>query len=391
MRRRLGPWHTPRMLPCQRDAFDLPDDIAYFNCAYMAPTLRAARRAAEAALARTSAPWTLSVEDFFSPPERARALFAGLLGASAEDIAIVPSASFGISTAARNLRLGPGRVVLALEEEFPSNYYAWRDLAARDGGDVRLVPRPSDGDWTSAVLEALDEHVAIAALPHCHWSDGGLLDLVRVGAAVRARGAHLVLDVTQSLGALPLDVAQVQPDFLVCAAYKWLLGPYSLGFLYVAPRHHGGTPLDHNWITRAGAEDFSGLVRYADGYQPGARRYDMGERSSFVLLPMALAALEQLQAWTPAAISETLGAITAQLAESAAAYGAQVARPELRARHLLGLGLPEGMARDLAESLQRQQVYVSARGRTLRVAPHLWTRPSDVERLQVALARALRG
>lgn len=377
------------MIPCQREAFELPDDIAYFNCAYMAPTLRAARRAAEAALARTSAPWTISIDDFFAPPERARSLFANLVGASAEDIAIVPSASFGISTAARNLRLGRGRVVLALEEEFPSNVYAWRELAARDGGEVRLVARPADGDWTAAVLEALDDSVAIAALPHCHWSDGGLLDLVRVGAALRARGAHLVLDATQSLGALPLDVTQVQPDFLVCAAYKWLLGPYSLGFLYVAPRHHGGTPIDHNWITRAGAEDFTSLVRYADGYQPGARRYDMGERSSFILLPMAIAALEQLLAWTPAAIAATLAAINDQLAERAVACGAKVARRELRAGHLLGLGLPEGVARSLSESLRRDRVYTSARGQTLRVAPHLWIRPSDVERLAAALARAL--
>lgn len=379
------------MLPCQREVFDLPDDVAYFNCAYMAPTLRAARRAAEAALARTSAPWTVSIDDFFAPPERARALFAKLIGASAADIAIVPSASFGISTAAQNLRLGPGRVVLALEEEFPSNVYAWRELAKRDGGEVRLVSRPADGDWTAAVLAALDERVAIAALPHCHWSDGGLVDLVRVGEAVRARGAHLVLDVTQSLGALPLEVAQVQPDFLVCAAYKWLLGPYSLGFLYAAPRHHQGTPIDHNWITRAGSEDFTGLVRYQDDYQPGARRYDMGERANFVLMPMATAALEQLLEWTPAAIAETLANITGELAERAAAYGAKVARRELRAGHLLGLGLPEGMARSLAESLRREQVYVSARGHTLRVAPHLWTRPADVERLLAALARSLRG
>lgn len=379
------------MLPCQRDAFDLPDDIAYFNCAYMAPTLRAARAAAEAALARTSAPWTIAIDDFFAPPDRARGLFAKLVGASADDIAIVPSASFGISTAANNLRLGPGRTVLALEEEFPSNVYAWRELAARDGGEVRLVARPADGDWTAAVLAALDDSVAIAALPHCHWSDGGLLDLERVGVAVRARGAHLVLDVTQSLGALPLDVARVQPDFLVCAAYKWLLGPYSLGFLYVAPRHQRGAPIDHNWITRAGAEDFAGLVRYQDGYQPGARRYDMGERSSFVLLPMAIAALEQLLAWTPSAIAATLAGITDELAERAAACGAKVARRELRAGHLLGLGLPEGMARSLAESLRREQVYVSARGHTLRVAPHLWIRPRDVERLLAALARALRS
>ena len=107
----------------------------------------------------------------------------------------------------------------------------------------------------------------------------------------------LVVDGTQSVGALPFDVTAIRPDFLVVATYKWLLGPYAAGYLYVAPKHHDGMPIEHNWADRARSEDFTGLVDYRDAFQPGARRYDVGERGNFHLLPMANAALRQLHEW----------------------------------------------------------------------------------------------
>ena len=376
------------MIPCQRHAFDIPDDVAYFNCAYMAPTLKVVRQAAEDALARTSQPWRVTPMDFFAPPERARALFAQLIGATADDVAIVSSASYGISTAAKNLRLRRGQSILLLEGEFPSNVYPWYELARRDGGTLRFVPRPQDGDWTAAILRALDDEVAIAALPHCHWTDGSLVDLARVSPALQERGARLVLDVTQSLGALPLDVTRIKVDFLACAAYKWLLGPNGLSFLYASPEHHNGDPLDYNWINRERSEDFAGLVNYREGYQAGARRYDVGERSSFVLIPMAIAALEQLLAWTPEAIMDTLGAVTDELAARLLPLGVHSLPAPLRARHILGVQFAEGGERMAAmvEQLRARKVFVSVRGQTARLAPHLWTNQQDVERLLAAVA-----
>ena len=203
----------------------------------------------------------------------------------------MPAASYGVSTAARNVPLAPGRQVLLLQEQFPSNVYPWRERARECGAEVRTLPRPEDDDWTRCILEALDERVAVAALPHVHWTDGALVDLERVGARCREIGAMLVVDGTQSVGALPFDAAAVQPDFLVVATYKWLLGPYAAGYLYVAPKHHDGIPIEHNWADRARSEDFTGLVDYRDAFQPGARRYDVGERGNFHLLPMANAAL----------------------------------------------------------------------------------------------------
>src|SRR5580700_2050126 len=301
------------MIPCQRHLFDIPNDVAYLNCAYMSPLMKPALEAGFAGLTRKTHPWELTADKFFTGSEDFRATAAQLIGASADDIAIVPSASYGIATAARNLPVKKGQSILVLAEQFPSNYYAWQRLAEETGAALKVVPWPEDHDWTAAVLHSLTADVAIAALPHVQWTSGGRLDLVRIGGACRKVGAALALDLTQSLGALPVSVRDVQPDFAVAASYKWLLGPYSTGLLYVAPKWQGGRPLEENWIQRANASDFASLM-YTENYDAGARRFDMGERSNFALLPAAMRAMRQLLEWKVAQVSETVGALNRQLA-----------------------------------------------------------------------------
>lgn len=377
------------MIPSQRHLFDLPDDVAYLNCAYMAPLMHAVIEAGREGVGRKARPWKISPRDFFEDSERARARFAQIIGASAADVALVPAVSYGVAVAARNVHVEKGQRILVLADQFPSHVYAWRELARQQGAEVVAIDRPAEGGFTGAVLAAIDERTAVAALPHCRWTDGALLDLVRIGERCRETGTSLVLDVTQSLGALPLDVATVRPDFLVCAAYKWLLGPYSIGFLYAASQHHDGEPLEHGWITRAGSEDFAGLVRYRDDFQPGARRYDVGERSNFVLVPMAVAALGQVLDWGVEQIAATLAARTTAIAERAAGLGLDALPPGERAGHYLGLGFPAGVPAGLLEALAREQVHVSVRGSSVRVTPHLYNTDEDVDRLFHALSRAL--
>ncbi|HLL04290.1 MAG TPA: aminotransferase class V-fold PLP-dependent enzyme [Myxococcaceae bacterium] len=369
------------ILPSQRALFELPDDITWLNCAYMSPQLRSVRAAGEMALGRKAHPWTVRAEDFFTEAEALRALFAGLVGAEAEGVALVPSVSYGMAVAAANLRVEAGQRLLVLAEEFPSNLYPWRELAQRSGGSLFTVSRREDGDWTRAVLEAMDERTALVAMPHCHWTDGTWVDLVRVGARAREVGAALVVDATQSLGALPLNVEQVRPDYLVSAGYKWLMGPYSQGYLYVAPRHREGKPLELNWIARKNSEDFARLIDYRDEFQPGARRFDVGERSNFMLVPMAAAALRQLQEWGVDSIQETLRALTRRIAQGAQSLGLEVAPEAHRVGHLVGLRRRGGYAPDVPARLAASNVYVSVRGDNLRVSPHLYNSEADVDRL----------
>jgi selenocysteine lyase/cysteine desulfurase len=369
------------MLPCQRQLFDIPDDVAYLNCAYMSPLMRPVVEAGEAGLARKAHPWDLTPDKFFTGSDQFRTTAAQLLDCPADCVAIVPSASYGIATAARNLPVRKGQSILVLDEQFPSNYYPWQRLGEDCEAALKVVPWPEDNDWTAAVLNALTDEVAVAALPHVQWTSGGRLDLVRIGEACRKIGAALALDLTQSLGALPFSVREVQPDFAVAASYKWLLGPYSIGLLYVAPNRHGGRPLEENWIQRANASDFASLILYTEDYDQGARRFDMGERSNFALLPAAARAMEQLLAWGVPEVSAASGALNRQLAGRTGELGFSAPPEELRAPHYLCLRRKAGIPRELPEILAREKVFVSVRGSSIRVTPHVYNTAGDVERL----------
>jgi selenocysteine lyase/cysteine desulfurase len=229
----------------------------------------------------------------------------------------------------------------------------------------------------------------VVSVPNVHWTDGALVDLARVAAASRDLGARLVIDASQSAGAMPLDVAALRPDFVVCVGYKWLLGPVGRGYLWVAAEHRDGRPLEENWISRAGAEDFAGLVDYRDEYQPGARRYDQGQRTLFELTPMAIAALEQLLAWGVPRISTALSRMTADVAARVAARGLDLRAAEPRGPHMLGLRLPAGSAQRIMPALAAANCFAGLRGTSLRIAPHLHVTPADVDRLVDALAGAV--
>jgi selenocysteine lyase/cysteine desulfurase len=214
---------------------------------------------------------------------------------------------------------------------------------------------------------------------------------VAIGAFCRERGIFLALDVTQSAGAYPIDVRRIQPDFLTAATYKWLLGPYSLGLLYVSERwQREGRPIEHGWIHRKDSENFSRLVDYQDELAPGARRFDVSERSNFALVPGAEAAIRQILEWGVESVSETAGAMTERIAEGARSLGLDSIPREKRGPHYVGLKLPGGPPANLLEVLARRKVYVSVRGSSIRVTPHVYNEPGDVEKLLDALGEALR-
>jgi selenocysteine lyase/cysteine desulfurase len=374
-------------LRSQRDLFEIPEDIVYLNCAYMSPQLRPAREAGERAISRKSRPWEITPDLFFEDAEEIRALFALLVGGDADGVAIVPSVSYGISVAAANVPVREGEKIIILEDQFPSNVYAWRELAERSGARLVTLPRPEDLDWGSALIGEIDADTAVVAVPNCHWTDGSLVDLASVGERVREAGAALVVDAIQSLGAYPFDVSEVRPDFLVAASYKWLLGPYGVGFMYVGEEYREGKPIEHNWINRRGSQDFSGLVAYQDAFQPGARRYDVGERSNFALLPMAAEALRQLLDWGVENVSETIGTLTDLIEEKAGEHGLVTIPKERRARHMIGLMLGPDAPDDLPTRLTTHNIYVSVRGPSVRVSPHLYNTELDVHRLFDVLER----
>jgi selenocysteine lyase/cysteine desulfurase len=375
------------IIPNQRHRFDMARDVHYLNCAYMSPLSDTVRAALSTGAAKKAQPWTYKPADFFGLAEDFRSSAATLLGTQADNIAIIPSVSYALAVAAKNLPLKAGQSVVVLADQFPSNLYIWRERAKETGADIATVQRDVTLGWTAAVLDAISPNTAIVAVPHNHWADGGLLDLVAIGEKCRSVGAALVLDLTQSLGALPFDIASVQPDFCVSACYKWMMGPYGIGALYVAPKYHKGQPIEHNWVNRAGAQDFSRLTDYTNDFQPGARRYDMGEKSNPPLLLAAKAGIDMLIEWGVDAVSATLAAKTNAIADAARGIGIIADDIGMRAPHFLSLRFSDGVPDGLTDRLASANVFVSLRGTSLRVTPHVYNDYAD----SAALIAALKG
>ncbi len=379
-------------LDCREDEFSLPGDLHYLNCAYMSPLARTVERAGLEGFRRLRVPTRIASSDFFTESDELRRAFAELVESDAADrVAIVPSVSYGVALAAENLEVEAGQNLVLAEDQFPSNVYAWTRLAEEHGLELRIVGAGADAAgggpgraerWNERLLEAVDSATAGVALPHVHWTDGTRFDLEAMGRRCRDVGAALVVDGTQSVGALPFDMDRIRPDALVCAGYKWMLGPYSIGTTYLGPRFDDAVPLEETWLGRKGSENFGGLVDYEDEYQPGAARHDMGERSNPVTVPMQTAGIRLLLDWGVERIQGYCRDLVRPVTEEASALGMSVEDEEWRSSHLFGLRLPADARPDeLAEELKREDVVVSVRGDALRVSPHLYNDRRDVEAL----------
>lgn len=372
-----------------RAEFEIPRDICYLNACYMTPQPRCVVEGTIRGATRRSQPWTITPPDFFNEVETLRAAFARQVGCSPDNIAIVPSASYGVACAANNLPIKDGGIILALNDQFPSNYYAWRRQSLSSGAEFHVVNKEKEQSWADAVLEAIKCHgssIELATLEGHHWASAGFVDLEIVIPALREVGARVVLDLTQSIGAYPIDISQLAPDFMVAAGYKWQFCPYGVAFLYVNDRYFDGVPIEEPWMGRDGAEDFSRLADFTDIYQPGARRFDTGEKSSFSNIAGALAALRQLEEWGIGTIAETLAATNERIADILAGCGFEITAVEDRAPHFQGARLPAIDPRNLAARLIDNGIYASVRGDYLRIAPHLYTDDEDLARLEEVLA-----
>ncbi len=384
------------MLTCQKHLFSLPADITYLNSAYMGPLSLQTQEASARGLQWRAVPSAITARDFFEPAERVRSLAARLVNANTESTAIIPNVAWGTAIVAHNLHPRAGQNVVLLDEQFPSNVLPWRKWTEL-GVELRYVAAPKGVDldqrasaWSDAVLHAIDQNTALVAIEQAHWTDGSLFDLVAIGRAARAVGAMYLVDVTQTIGAYPLDVQQIGADALIAHCYKSMLCHYGLGFMVLSERMLRGQPVEQSWLLRKNAEDFSRLVDYQDEYAPGARRFDTSVRANPVLILALEAALEQANAWGAAGITEYTRAISREFCKALPELGLRAADETTRAGNIYGLHaqIPLDLEK-VRRSLAEQNVFVSVRGSAIRVSPHVFNDESDLERLYVALKDAL--
>ena len=379
------------MLPSQRALFDIPEHVCYLNAAAVGPLPRAVKAAGEVGVARKAQPWAIEPGNAQRQFERARAAAARLINADPDDVALISSVSYGIATAGKVLTVPRGSRVLLLQDDHSSPVLEWLGRAEAQGFIVEVVPRPDDGDWTTALLAAIDRRgappVGMASISSVHWADGGVVDLDRVAAALRAHDARFVIDATHGVGVMNIDVRSLDPDFLVFPTYKWVLGPYGRAFLYVARRWHDGVPIEQAGSQRRAISSERAPYLRDTAYVTNARRYDMGERDHYISLEMASIGMEMVAGWGSEAIIERLRLLTDRLADGLRNSGLLVSDRGVRAPHILSLRFPGGMPDDLIARLEAENVFVSPRLGLIRISPHVYNDEADVDRFVEVLRR----
>ncbi len=376
------------MLTNQRKKFSLPANSTYLNCSYMSPLLKEVEKAGIEGMKRKRNPATISPDNFFDQTEILRDEYAKLINVKEpKRIVVIPSVSYGLANVSKNLKADHSHNIVIAGEQFPSNVYPWLSIQKERGVNLRTVLAPSvlkdrGKIWNERILDAIDSNTRMVALGNVHWADGTKFDLIEIRKRSRDVGALLVIDGTQSVGALPFDVSKIQPDALVCGGYKWLLGPYSIGLAYYGNYFDGGTPVEENWMNRKFSEDFSALILYQDEYQPSSLRYEVGEHSNFILVPMLIASIKQLNKWTPENIQQYCAKITHKPIELLRNEGFWIEDENYRGHHLFGMRLPQGTDIEKVKlALQKNKISVSVRGDAIRVASHLYNSESDLMKL----------
>lgn len=387
--------NTQPMLECQRALFDIPREVCFLNAAAWAPLPISSVETGRAGVARKAQPWKLDADLQQEQCEAARRAAAALIGADADDVAIIPSISYGVAVASRSLNLPAGSRVIVLADDHSSPVLEWTAQGEGNNMSVRTVAAGPDGDWTAALLEAIEEEgpdgLALVSVSSVHWADGGLVDMDAVAAAVRRWGAALLVDATHAVGVVDMDVRRIDPDFLLFPTYKWLLGPYGRAFLYIARRRQEAIPLEQTMSgrRRVRAEDD---VYFTDlSYQPDARRFDMGQRDFFISLDMARNGMELVHGWGRQAVQNRLEMLTGRLADGLAESDlpVSVSSPDVRSPHILCVSFDGGMPDGLAATLKAKNVHVAPRLGRLRVAPHVYNDEADCDRFVEAMGEAL--
>lgn len=377
--------------PADSDAFLADEGFLYLDCAAQGPRLRRVHDAAMAAMELTARPWNPPPVTPHVLREQLRQRLARLFDNEADAVALVPSAAYGLATAARNLPLGPGDEVLVLDGQFPSNLLCWQQRCADVGARLRGVHRDAGQDWTAAVIAAIEDTpgLRVAALPQVRWDDGATLDLDRICALLQSRGIALVLDLSQSLGVLPVDLARWRPDFIASVGYKWLLGARGLACLWVAPRWRTqGTPIENHWYGRDAGPEWRFALAPVTPFAAGARRFDAGGLDGLVPLSMALAAIDQVLDWQPRNIAKALKTCTDALDDGLAQAGLSDWQSPGHAPHLTALRPPADRIDAVFAALKQDRIACTHRYGLLRIAPHLHVAPADMARVVEAAARA---
>ncbi len=370
----------------QKDKFQLKEGVSYINCAYMSPLLKSSEEAGFEGMKRKRNPFEVTQEDFFKDVVLAKDAFSRIVNCEAESVAIFPSVSYGFASVLNSFQAKNKKHCILVSNEFPSGYFEAEKWAKKNTAELKVVSPTNSNQrietWNEDILNAINEDTAFVLMSSVHWMDGSIFDLEKIGAKCRLFGAKLLVDGTQTVGALPLDLKKANVDFLVCATYKWLFGPYSSAIGYVSSEFEQGEALEESWMNRSNAVDFSKLADYGNTYFPGAAKFNVGETNDFIKIPMLVNSFEQILDWKVSEIQAYCKGLLKPLCDFMAENGSFLESERYQAKHLIGFQLNQKLnAQEVMENLKKNQIYLSVRGTSLRVSPNVYNTEDDIKKL----------
>ena len=380
------------MLACQKNRFDITEGVHYLNGAAYSPQLKSALSIGEDAIRfKMQRPYQISSSYHFETANLVRKGFSRMINAGDDQsIAIIPAVSYGLATVAHNLHRLPGiatkKNIVMVQDEFPDSLYAFQRACEAFGLSITTVKMDKTApdfarQWNEDLLTAITPDTALVICQHVHWMYGVKFDLVEIGRQCRSSGALFVVDGSQSVGVLPFDIQEIQPDALVVATYKWMFGIYGAALAYFGPFFDEGIPIEENWMNRANSLDFTRLTQYTREYLPKAQRYNTGEFSQFFQLPVLKDAIDTINDWGVGELQDYSFRMAAPYLKRLEAAGCVFAGTQYRAAHLTGIRLPENInLANLMNNLKTKQVHVSLRGDIVRLSVHIYTEEEDLER-----------
>lgn len=377
---------APLRTDWRKEWFEI-EDAAYLNTAGQSALPKVALRAAQNALEWKKFPHRMPDEAYFEIPNRIRASIAQLLGAKPEEIALTTGASTGMAAVAFGMAWKPGDEIVTAAGEFPMQFATWKPMEEREGVTLKIVNPHGRFIGADDLIAALTPKTRLVSVSMVRFDDGSLLDAAKVGAACHAQGALLLLDVSQCCGAAPCDVATLGADFITCAGYKWLLGPYGTGFFWTSiAMAKTLRPAPFYWQAISGAENghFGSLIFTDPKPAAGSRRWDSAETASYFNLAALDASLKLVTEIGAAAVAEHNRGLIEFMYERLPKDRCVPASPldaALRGPYGCFAGRTPEKTAELYARLSKENVVVSLREGNIRVSPYIFNTERDIDRL----------
>jgi cysteine desulfurase / selenocysteine lyase len=373
--------------------FELEESSSWLNTAHQGRLPRCAGVALAEAVRWKLHPELLSASDRFSEvPSRLRRAFARVLGAREDDVVLANSASYGLHLVANGLDLRMGDEVVVPANDFPSDILPWLSLRDR-GVTVRMIEPQDEVLTPDEVDAALTDRTRVVCLTWIHSFSGRVVDLDGVGRACRNRGAWFVVNGSQAVGAMPIDVEGLPVDALVSVGFKWLCGPYGTGVCWLRPElFEALRPTKLYWLSALSADDLAAPSLDLESITPQRTgRLDVfGTASFFNHVPFTAALELLLELGIDEVAAYVDGLVVGLLAGIDRARFRLVSAEDVRSPLVMVEPLRETSG-EVFERLAMAGVHVAHRRGRIRISPHLYNTPDEINRALELLWAGRRG